>query len=41
MLNGANLSKDAEVVVAPPALYLGSVATDLRKDIGVAAQVRG
>ncbi len=40
MLNTANISKDAEVVVAPPALYVGSVAGGLRKDIGVAAQVR-
>ena len=39
MLNTANLSREAEVVVAPPSLYLGSVSTGLRKDIGVAAQV--
>lgn len=39
-LNTGRISRETEVVVAPPALYLGSVKSSLRGDIGVAAQVR-
>lgn len=37
-LNAATISKDTEVVVAPPALYLLNARQELRKDIGVSAQ---
>lgn len=37
-LNNADLDKNAEVVVSPPALYLPLVRDTLRKDIEVAAQ---
>ncbi|KAF5977821.1 triosephosphate isomerase [Fusarium bulbicola] len=37
-LNNADLDKNAEVVVSPPALYLPLVRETLRKDIEVAAQ---
>jgi len=37
-LNAAALSKSAEVVVAPPSLYLSTVKSTLRGDVGVAAQ---
>ncbi|KAJ4423987.1 triosephosphate isomerase [Gnomoniopsis sp. IMI 355080] len=37
-LNDAKLDPNAEVVVAPPALYLISVREQLRKEIAVAAQ---
>ena len=39
-LNTGRISRETEVVVAPPSLYLGSVKSSLRGDIGVAAQVR-
>ncbi|EMT64104.1 Triosephosphate isomerase [Fusarium odoratissimum] len=37
-LNNADLDKNAEVVVSPPAIYLPLVRETLRKDIEVAAQ---
>jgi triosephosphate isomerase len=37
-LNNADLDKNAEVVVSPPALYLPLVRETLRKDVEVAAQ---
>jgi hypothetical protein len=40
MMNTGRLSRDAEVVVAPSALHITTVASGLRKDVGVAAQVR-
>jgi glyceraldehyde 3-phosphate dehydrogenase len=39
-LNNGTVSSTSEVVVAPPSLYLQSVKSHLRKDFGVAAQVR-
>jgi hypothetical protein len=40
VLNAGRFSRDAEVVVAPPSLYLNTVKSSLRGDVGIAAQVR-
>jgi hypothetical protein len=40
VLNAGRISRDAEVVVAPPSLYLNTVKSSLRGDVGIAAQVR-
>lgn len=37
-LNSGRVARDVQVVVAPPHLYSASVATNLRKDIGVSSQ---
>ncbi|KZS90145.1 triose phosphate isomerase [Sistotremastrum niveocremeum HHB9708] len=37
-LNEATLDPEVEVVIAPPSLYLIPVISELRKDVGVAAQ---
>jgi len=37
-LNGSQLDKDAEVVIAPPALYLDQCRKQAHKEIGIAAQ---
>ncbi|KAI9301297.1 triosephosphate isomerase [Cunninghamella echinulata] len=37
-LNGVTIPSQTEVVVAPPAIYVDRVRTNLKKDIGVAAQ---
>jgi hypothetical protein len=39
-LNAGNVAGSTEVVVSPPAVYLDSVRSRLRKDFAVAAQVR-
>jgi len=38
MMNEAAIPNDVEVVVAPPALYAGSVASGMRSDVAVATQ---
>ena len=37
-LNASNLNNDAEVVIAPPALYLRDTVNSIRPDVQVAAQ---
>lgn len=37
-LNNARLSRNTEVVVAPPALFVGQALSGLRKDVNVAVQ---
>jgi Triosephosphate isomerase len=38
-LNSGNVASSTEVVVAPPAVYIGQVASTIRKDFGVSSQV--
>lgn len=38
ILNSANISKDTEVVICPPALYTSPVKSKLRSDIAIGVQ---
>ena len=39
-LNGFSLNKNTEVMIAPPNVYLAQVASSLRGDLQLGAQVR-